>query len=51
MATGASEPIMASEARLVVVCDSDLQSVRALRFVVRGAGCGVDATYTAERGP
>jgi len=39
---------MAPEARRVVVCDSDLQSVRALRFVLRGAGFGVDPTYTAE---
>jgi two-component system, OmpR family, KDP operon response regulator KdpE len=38
---------MAPEARRVVVCDSDRQSVRALRFVLRGAGFGVDATYTA----
>jgi two-component system KDP operon response regulator KdpE len=39
---------MASEARRVVVCDSDIQSIRALRFVLRSAGFGVDATVTAE---
>jgi two-component system, OmpR family, KDP operon response regulator KdpE len=40
---------VASEAGRVVVCDSDLQSVRALRFVLRGAGFGVDETYTAQK--
>jgi two-component system KDP operon response regulator KdpE len=48
MTTGASEPVMASDAGRVLVCDSDLQSVRALRFVLRGAGFGVEATYSAE---
>src|ERR1700757_1372739 len=32
----------------VLVCDSEPQSVRALKAVLRQAGFEVDATYTAE---
>src|SRR4051812_25607971 len=32
----------------VLVCDADVQTIRALRFILREAGFGIDATGTIE---